>query len=259
MDAISYGHAAKQAQRIKKFIENPDSISGVLTQPSVIQTGETVTVPTGRTAILANTQIDGTLNVEGDVFIPSGATLSGVVEKVVSTDNAVVRFDGANGDVQNSNVIIDDSGELYVPGGISLPNTNMEGNVLDYYEEGSFTPTVKGNTTDGVGTYVAQKGVYTRIGDTCFFTIYVSISAHTGTGGIKFSGLPFVSKNEPNLYNGVNICYISTLTYTGTFLCGYIPPNTSYIVFEQASSGSVQSSIPMDTTFTIMIGGHYKC
>ena len=76
MDPVAYAHSAKQAQRIEKFIENPDSASGVLTQPSVIQAGETITVPTGRTAILANTQIDGTLTVDGTVFIPSGANFS---------------------------------------------------------------------------------------------------------------------------------------------------------------------------------------
>ena len=119
MDPVAYGHAAKQAQRIKKFIENPDSISGVLTQPSVIQTGETVSIPSGRTAILANTQIDGTLTVDGTVFIPSGATtndietkLSTKVTKVTSTDNAVVRFNGTTGEVQNSNVIISDTGNV---------------------------------------------------------------------------------------------------------------------------------------------------
>lgn len=133
MDAISYAHSAKQAQRIEKFIENPDSTSGVLTQPSVIQTGETVTVPTGRTAILANTQIDGTLTVDGTVFIPSGATLDGVVEKVTSTDNAIVRFNGVTGEVQNSGVIIDDAGNVGVgvtPSAIGRPSIQIENVVL---------------------------------------------------------------------------------------------------------------------------------
>ena len=129
MDGVSYAHSAKQAQRIEKFIENPDSNSGVLTQPSVIQAGETVTVPAGRTAILANTRIDGTLTVNGTVFIPSGATttdidtkLSTKVAKVTSTDNAIVRFDGTTGDVQNSGVIIDDAGNV----GIGLTNPHSK-------------------------------------------------------------------------------------------------------------------------------------
>lgn len=112
MDPISYGVAAKQKQRIEKVIAEPDSTSGVITVPQVIAAGETITVPAGRTAVLPNVQVDGTLNVQGDVFIPSGATMSKVVEKVASTDNAVVRFNGTTGEVQNSGVIIDDSGNV---------------------------------------------------------------------------------------------------------------------------------------------------
>ena len=36
---------------------------------------KTITIPAGRIAVLPNMQIDGVLNVEGEVFIPSGATL----------------------------------------------------------------------------------------------------------------------------------------------------------------------------------------
>ena len=80
MDAVSYSLASKQAQRIEKFIENPDSSSGIVTVPKVIGAGENVTVPAGRVAVLPNVQVDGTLNVEGEVFIPAGTTLSKVVE-----------------------------------------------------------------------------------------------------------------------------------------------------------------------------------
>lgn len=78
MDAISYSYADKQAKRISKFNENPDSTSGILTQPSVIQAGETVNIPAGRTAIMANTVIDGTITLGGTMFIPSGATTNDI-------------------------------------------------------------------------------------------------------------------------------------------------------------------------------------
>ena len=82
MDAVSYAHSAKQAQRIEKFIKNPDSNSGIVTVPKVIATGETVTIPEGRVAILPNVQVDGTLNIEGEVFIPSGATFGDLETKL---------------------------------------------------------------------------------------------------------------------------------------------------------------------------------
>ena len=75
MDAVSYAHSAKQAQRIEKFIENPDSTSGIVTVPKTIASGETVTVPAGRVAVLPNIVVDGTLNIDGEVFIPSGSSV----------------------------------------------------------------------------------------------------------------------------------------------------------------------------------------
>lgn len=75
MDAISYSYADKQAKRIKKFNENPDSASGILTQPSVIQAGEIVSIPAGRTAVMANTVINGTVTLDGTMFIPTGSSV----------------------------------------------------------------------------------------------------------------------------------------------------------------------------------------
>ena len=87
MDAISYSYADKQAKRIKKFIENPDSTSGVVTVPSTIATGETITVPAGRTAILPDVVIEGDLLVEGTVFIPTGTTYTQETLKTEAISN----------------------------------------------------------------------------------------------------------------------------------------------------------------------------
>ena len=78
MDAVSYAHSAKQAQRIEKFIENPDSTSGIVTVPKTIASGETVTIPSGRVAVLPNVVVDGDLVVEagGEIFVPAGANFS---------------------------------------------------------------------------------------------------------------------------------------------------------------------------------------
>ena len=76
MDIISFNEAATANGRIEKFIKDPDSNSGIVTVPKVIGAGENVTVPAGRVAVLPNVQVDGTLNVEGEVFIPVGAPLT---------------------------------------------------------------------------------------------------------------------------------------------------------------------------------------
>lgn len=74
MDVISFSEAATANGRIEKINANPDSSSGIVTVPKTIASGETVTIPAGRVAVLPNLVIDGVLNVEGEVFVPSGST-----------------------------------------------------------------------------------------------------------------------------------------------------------------------------------------
>ena len=96
MDAVSYSNSAKQAKRIKRFIENPDSNSGVLTQPKVIEAGETVTIKSGRQAILAD------MVVKGDLVIEAGADVSMLasvvpksLEDIIDTlDSSIVKLTG---------------------------------------------------------------------------------------------------------------------------------------------------------------------
>ena len=96
MDAVSYAHSAKQAKRIKRFIENPDSNSGVLTQPKVIEVGETVTIKSGRQAILADTVVNGDLVIEADADVlmlaSTGITLDYIVLKS-TTKNWKIKVD----------------------------------------------------------------------------------------------------------------------------------------------------------------------
>jgi hypothetical protein len=89
MDIISFNEASTANSRIEKINANPDSASGIVTQPSVIETGETITIPAGRIAVLPNLQIDGELIVEGEVFIPSGATIGDLDAQIAAVDDRV--------------------------------------------------------------------------------------------------------------------------------------------------------------------------
>lgn len=97
MDPISYSYADKAHKRIKKFINDPDSASGVVTVPKTISSGESVTIPSGRVAVLPGVQVDGTMTVNGEVFIPSGSSYS---DTNIDSTNAV--FDTLK--VQGQNV-----------------------------------------------------------------------------------------------------------------------------------------------------------
>lgn len=120
---------------------------------------------------------------------------SGVAERASVRSNGDVKID-------NGNLVIGTSGK-----GIDFSASNETGtgtttsSVLDDYEEGTFTPTLRdanagGGTAATVGTAV---GSYTKIGNMCNMMIRLSqITSTTGmTSGnqIYIGNLPFLIKN----------------------------------------------------------------
>lgn len=69
------------------------------------------------------------------------------------------------------------------------------------YEEGTFIPTLVGNTTPGVTTYVAQQGNYVRIGNWVWIQYAVAVSAATGTGNANFI-MPFTCQSGITIPKG---------------------------------------------------------
>ena len=102
MDAISYSHSVKQEKRIKKFNTNPDSNSGVLTQPKVIEAGETVTIKSGRQAILADTVVDGDLVIEAE------ADVLMLASSIITSDYIVLKSA-----TKNWKLKVDDLGNIF--------------------------------------------------------------------------------------------------------------------------------------------------
>lgn len=124
--------------------------------------------------------------------------------------------------------------------------------LLADYEEGTFTPVVEGSTTPGSGTYSTQSGVYTKIGRVVQFTVNVSWSAHTGTGGLRITGLPFAT-------SGVHTMAIRTVDIAMPALSviqGYV--NSTQCVFEtQPTGGGGAPSLAMDAAGSLLVSGCY--
>jgi len=85
---------------------------------------------------------------------------------------------------------------IYLGGSVSA-------NALDDYEEGTFTPTLTGSSSDPSVTYTTQEGHYTKVGSTVFFAIRFSTSAFSGgSGNLEISGLPFTSNASLDIRGG---------------------------------------------------------
>jgi hypothetical protein len=65
------------------------------------------------------------------------------------------------------------------------------------YEEGTFTPTLIGTTTNPTVTYTLQRGVYTKVGRIVTVSVYMGWSAFSGgSGNVAFGNLPFTIESS---------------------------------------------------------------
>lgn len=147
--------------------------------------------------------------------------------------------------------------------GVTFPSAqsaSSDANTLDDYEEGTFLPTIEGTTSAGTGTYAAngQVGIYTKIGNTVIFNIYVSWTNHTGTGNLRLANLPFASSSATNSFRAVSI-WSNTLALTaGNVLQCYVTSGTAIITIQQTPTGTTAAAaVPMDTAAAIMFSGTY--
>jgi hypothetical protein len=92
--------------------------------------------------------------------------------------------------------------DLFLGGGVYLGGTGST-NRLDDYEQGTWTPVVKGTTSVGTGTYSSQTATYIKVGKLVHITCRITWSAHTGSGGLTVHGWPFMSAS--NNQTGFNI------------------------------------------------------
>jgi hypothetical protein len=150
--------------------------------------------------------------------------------------------------------------KLQTANGIYLGNSaNSAANVLDWYEEGTFTPTAFGTTTAGTGTYSAQTGFYTRIGRVVFFQLQLAWSAHTGVGGLRVGGLPFVAAT--NAFAALSV-YCNLLTVgAGKQCAAFVYAGNSFIaVYASDPAGGASTEInggTFDTSVSsLTLAGH---
>lgn len=145
---------------------------------------------------------------------------------------------------------------LDVINGVRFPATfvgSSDAKTLDDYYEGAWTPVLFGATSAGTGTYTAQVGTFTKIGNVVHFDIYLVWTAHTGTGQMKIT-LPFPSKVGVEYVVGV---FPATLTFSNQ-LAGVILSGDDDISLFTFASNSARSVLNMDTSATLSISGTYR-
>ena len=116
-------------------VDNTDAVSSVA--------GRTGNIVLNKNDVgLSN--VDNTSDLGKPVSTATQTALDGKISKVTSTDNAIARYDGVTGQLQNSGVTIDDSGNIELPTistGVILKSANGTRYKITVDNDGSLTTT----------------------------------------------------------------------------------------------------------------------
>ena len=116
-----------------------------------------------------------------------------------------LRIDSSgNVEVKTGNLVIGTSGKGIDFSAVSDGSRSVGSNILDDYEEGTWTPTIYASITgtNRLSSYVAA--TYIKIGNLVRCKVYLSsidgVNLSTDSGGLRLGGMPFSSSNYGHLY-----------------------------------------------------------
>jgi hypothetical protein len=186
----------------------------------------------------------GTISARG---LPSTAQQGRTTEYIYNPSGTLVQKQDYTGDI-----------EFFGSTGLKFPAVaGAYSTLFSDYEEGTFTPTIKGTTSAGTGTYTTQTGRYTKIGDRVLFDIVLSWSAHTGTGNMRIAGLPYTPQAH---FSSCAIGQFSDITLTaGNYASASVRDDVAEIQFLQlVVGGGAFGVVAMDGSGAIQISGSYE-
>lgn len=247
---------------------NPVGLVGPLTDGQLLigDTAGVDPVAASLTAPAAGITITGgagsiTFALSDDLLALENLATTGIAARTAADTWALRTITGTANEVTvtNGDGVAGDP-TLSLPSNIYVDGISFDGgsNILDFYEEGTFTPTVIGSGTAGTATYSTQIGNYTRIGREVFFRIILVWTGGTGTGNLLVTGLPYtVNANNGNA--PISLGFPSTITIAaGTNqVYAFVVANSTNIAFTEIDFNTSNTSLPYDAAGTITLTGNY--
>lgn len=158
--------------------------------------------------------------------------------------------------IVDGNLVIGTSGKG-IDFSITSHPAGMTSELLNDYEEGTWTPTIIGTSTAGTASYSTQNGTYTKVGRMVYFQCELIWSAGSGSGSLRISGLPYTcgGNNCSVSVGDLENVALSALFYVGG---AYVFANSTQISFRECQvGGGGNNPVAYDAAGTIRIGGCY--
>jgi hypothetical protein len=125
---------------------------------------------------------------------------------------------------------------LLTANGIKFPATQVssaDANTLDDYEEGTWTPTLGGTSSDPTGvTHDGRVGYYTKVGRQVTIQGWLGFTTYTGgSGTFLIRGLPFAAANIGSFYFMPGVALTEKVNYTAGYTYAVVRTinNDSYL------------------------------
>jgi len=198
----------------------------------------------------------------GAILYGSGTTCDAALLDRGTNPRLTVTTTGAQviGDlsVTSGNVVMATSGKGIDFSATANSSGTMTSELLADYEEGTFTPTIIGTSTAGVGVYTVQDAKYTKVGRLVTVEVDLGWSAHTGTGNMQITGLPFTT--NATVFTSVTLGYVDNIALTaGNFTTAYTSKSSTLINLNQTpTGGGATTGVPIDVAGRIMVSVTYS-
>jgi hypothetical protein len=220
--------------------------AGALTEKMIIGTNNLVINEIGA---IFNVRIEG--DTDANLFY-TDATNSRVG---VGTVGPTAKLDVVGGDIRidNGNLIVGTSGKG-IDFSITSHPAGMTSELLDDYEEGTWTPTLVCGTSGTITLNSGFAGTYTKIGRqvTVCVTVYAD-SVASPVGSLTMNGLPFTSSLGNSFASAVAVHGQNTLIPAGSFIDARVLDNQASILIYAFTSGTITNAasyVQSTTLFT---------
>jgi hypothetical protein len=174
-----------------------------------------------------------------------GPTIAGLTAAGASATNLIINPDGGNVGIAVTGapaVPLDVVGNIRSSTGILFGADTAAANLLDDYEEGTWTMGVSfGGASVGV-TYDRNTGTYTKIGRQVTVNGYIILTSKgSSTGSARITGLPFTIQNANANYSASSL-FFSSITFANQFQ-GFGLVNSTTIALEETTILGVNTDI----------------
>ena len=178
--------------------------------------------------------------------------VSGSADGTITWLRAMDIEQGRDVKIEAGNLVIGTAGKGIDFQNQSSPGAGMTSELLDRYEEGTWTPAFPANTLTG-----SPEGRYTRIGNTvhAFYNLDALDWDGSGSTIITVAGLPFTSNDTISFYGPTN-SYVLNVTATGS-LYFYLPSSgTTLQLFEEVDNAT--GVAVLESAFSTSSGTYIK-